>query len=104
MPLTAAHTFGAGATFSIRLKMPRNGIATHFGRLLSSYRSSYQGFENQEASEQELQVISIFRDENGIGSLLQIGSQEYLARSRGPKVGIHFESGLVDRPNGPGFE
>ena len=35
--------FGAGATpASIRLKMPRNGIATHFGRLLSSYRSSYK--------------------------------------------------------------
>src|SRR6202035_1847705 len=32
------------ASVPIRLKIPRKGIATHFGRLLSSYRSSYKAF------------------------------------------------------------
>jgi hypothetical protein len=37
----ARHTFGAGAVPALmRLKIPRKGMATHFGRLLSSYRSS----------------------------------------------------------------
>src|SRR5258707_14121712 len=91
------HFFNKAQDATQRDRNPLRTIVEFISKLI-------QGFENQEAPEQELQVTLIFRDKNGVGSLLQIGSQEHLARSRRPKVGIPFESGLVDRPNGPGFK